>query len=139
MKCVEEQLMEALDQVAAKDVNAAKKINGLTVTAEEKLATAQALLEGAPIAPAWRATGGDKLIQEIRESSTAFRPTVVKHNGRVDNWPVVESQRTLTEAQLKLIEGFQAMGLTLQEATVAAECDETEADHYMQLMKEGAE
>jgi hypothetical protein len=136
MKVLSQQLIEALDKVSAKGPQAAKRIHEQSCALELKLQACQALLAGTEAAPKWRESAADKLVTEIRESWPAFRPTIVKHNGRLDNIEAAPSgKHTITEVQKKLIVGFKAMGLSEAEARVAAEANETEVTHYQKIME----
>ncbi|HLX83161.1 MAG TPA: hypothetical protein VKR59_04655 [Terriglobales bacterium] len=126
MKTLDEQLIEALDQIA-KDfgVKTAETIHKSSVTAEEKLAVAQQVLDGAfaEAVPAWRRPAGEsKLAEEIRESLKA-PATVAKRNGAADNCRVFTGSESAQSAKQKLYESALHMGLSPKEAKLFASDD----------------
>lgn len=134
MKSIQQQLIEALDDVAKKDKQVAQRIHEQTTSIESKLATARALLDGAESAPDWRATGVDKIVREIRESSSAFRPTIRKHNGALDNARSSgKAHESVDPMKLAVAKAARGLGLTEAEAKVFAGLDE---DPLIKMLKE---
>lgn len=122
MKMLEQQLQDALDQVAeAHGVKTATVIHTSAVTAEEKLVLAQQVLDGTltESVPAWRRPANQsKLVVEICESLEEPL-TVRKRNGRGDN-AAHESNPTAKSKQ-RLLESVMHMGLSRKEAEIFCE------------------
>jgi hypothetical protein len=127
LKTVDELLTEALDKIAAKSVDAAKRIYESALSAEEKLASAQQILEGVKTPKhAWMKESKDaasKLAVEIRESFYELRPTTKKNNGVLDNLPLRESAGDDNQTNL-VFEAARRMGMTEREARIFADMDD---------------
>ncbi|MGC2247357.1 MAG: hypothetical protein WA609_12200 [Terriglobales bacterium] len=122
MQTVEEQLVEALDEIAEKHGDkTALVIYKSAVTAEEQLALARQVLDGSfqESVPAWRRTQEPKVVVDIRESLGLQEPTVRKRNGAADN--AIGRSKAADRSNERLIEAAKNLGLSQQEAELFAE------------------